>query len=240
MNTIEEIKRIIKYGKRIVIFTGAGISVPSGIPDFRSSNGLYNQESGLNIGPEDIISHSFFLQNTQDFFKFYKNKMVYQNAMANPAHKYFANLETPGKSVTVITQNIDGLHHDAGSTNVLELHGSIKRNYCMKCNKFYTLDSIMKDDNIPYCNCGGIIKPDVVLYEESLDHKTLINAINAICLADVLIIVGTSLIVNPAASLIRYFSGENLILINKDKTPYDSLAKYVINDDIINVVKQLI
>ena len=240
MNEIKEIKQIIENGKRIAIFTGAGISVPSGIPDFRSADGLYNQKSGLNIKPEEIISHSFFLKNTDDFFKFYKTKMVYQNALPNMAHKYFASLETPGRMVTVITQNIDGLHSDAGSSIVLELHGSIRRNHCMNCRKNYTLEDIMKDDKTPYCSCGGIIKPDVTLYEEDLDYSVLYSAINSIIEADVLIIVGTSLVVNPAASLIRYFKGDNLIIINKEKTPKDYLAKYVINDDIINVVNKLI
>ena len=166
--------------------------------------------------------------------------MVYQNAMANPAHKYFANLETPGKSVTVITQNIDGLHHDAGSTNVLELHGSIRRNYCMKCNKFYTLDSIMKDDNIPYCNCGGIIKPDVVLYEEPLGSCVIEKSIEAISKADTLIIGGTSLTVYPAAGFIEYFRGRNLVLINKSETPADKKASLVIREPIGKVLENLV
>lgn len=239
MHNIEKIKDIIENGKRIVVFTGAGISVASGIPDFRSADGLYNQKSGINIKPEDIISHSFFMKNTDEFYRFYKEKMVYKNALPNIAHKYFASLETPGRLVTIITQNIDALHSDATSSLVLELHGSIRRNHCMKCNKFYTLEDIMSYENTPHCTCGGIIKPDVTLYEEDLDYPTLYNAINSIIEADVLIVVGTSLVVNPAASLIRYYKGNNLIIINKEKTPYDYLANYVINDDIIAVVKQL-
>lgn len=239
MDNLKTIKTLIENSKRIVVFTGAGISVPSGIPDFRSASGLYNQKSGLKATPEEIISHSFFLKNTEEFFQFYKEKMIFLDAKPNKAHNYFAELENTVKQITIVTQNIDGLHRLAGSKDVLELHGTIHRNYCMKCNKKFDLNSIIKQQGIPYCDCGGIIKPDVVLYEEELDYKTLYNAIKVISEADLLIVIGTSLIVQPAASLIRYFNGKNLILINKDKTPYDKYANYTINDDIINVINEI-
>ena len=238
MDNFKEIKQAIKDSKKIVIFTGAGISVASGIPDFRSADGLYNQKSGLKATPEQIISHTFFKLYPSEFYKFYKDKMIYPHATPNEAHLFFSNLER-NKEVTIITQNIDGLHQMAGSSNVLELHGSVKRNYCQKCSKFYSLQNILKEPLIPRCDCGGIIKPDVVLYEESLNLKTLEQSINKIIEADLLIVVGTSLIVQPAASLIRYFKGDNLILINKEKTPYDKYATIVINDDIIKVVNEL-
>lgn len=237
---MNEIAQIIKNSKNIVVFTGAGISVPSGIPDFRSAEGIYNQKSGLTVRPEDIISHSFFVSYPDDFFQFYKQKMIYPEALPNKAHNYFASLEKEDKNVTIITQNIDGLHSLAGSKNVLELHGSIHRNHCQKCHKFYNLKDILKFEKTPKCQCGGIIKPDVTLYEEDLDYIVLTSAMRAINQADLLIVVGTSLVVQPAASLIRYFLGENIILINKEKTPYDHYAKYVINDDVINVVNKLI
>ena len=189
--------------------------------------------------PEDIVSHSFFVNYPDDFFQFYKQKMIYPKALPNKAHNYFASLEKEDKNVTIITQNIDGLHSLAGSKNVLELHGSIHRNHCQKCNKFYNLKDILKFEKTPKCQCGGIIKPDVTLYEEDLDYIVLTNAMHAINQADLLIVIGTSLVVQPAASLIRYFLGENIILINKEKTPYDHYAKYVINDDVINVVNKL-
>lgn len=239
MNKIKHLYEAINNAYNIVIFTGAGISVASGIPDFRSADGLYNQESGFKASPEEIISNSFFNKYPADFYKFYKEKMVYESATFNIAHKFFADLEKFNKNVTVITQNIDGLHTLAGSSNVLEIHGSIHRNYCTKCHRFYSLKDIMSKPGIPKCNCGSIIKPDVVLYEESLDYNILAKSINNIASADLLIVVGTSLIVQPAASLITYFKGDNLILINKEKTPYDIYANIVINDDIINVINEL-
>ncbi len=238
MSKIEKLKKIIEESLNVVIFTGAGISVASGIPDFRSANGLYNQESGIKATPEEIISNSFFKLYPTDFFKFYKEKMIYENAKPNLAHYFFKDLQND-KNVTIITQNIDGLHSIAGSNDVLELHGSIHRNYCMKCKKFYTLKNIMESSTIPRCNCGGIIKPDVVLYEEALNYNTIEKSIKKIANADLLIVTGTSLIVQPAASFITYFTGKNLVLINKEKTPYDHYASLVINDDIITVVKEL-
>ena len=238
-NVVTKIKEAIDNSYNIVVFTGAGISVPSGIPDFRSADGLYNQESGINTKPEEIISNYFFNRYPEEFYKFYKTKMIYPEAKYNAAHKFFANLEKHNKNVTVITQNIDGLHTDAGSTNVLEIHGSVLRNNCTKCHKFYTLEDIMKTPGIPKCNCGGMIKPDVVLYGENLDYDTITKSIYEVSHADLLIVVGTSLLVQPANSLIKYFQGDKIIIINKEKTPYDYVADIVINDDIIKVVDEL-
>ena len=240
MDKYERLKQIIKESRNMVIFTGAGISVPSGIPDFRSANGLYNQKSATNIPPEVIVSHSFFVNHTADFYDFYKEKMCYPKAKPNEAHKYFADLEKQNKSVVVVTQNIDNLHQEAGSKHVYELHGSVHRNYCEKCNAFYDLNYVLASENIPICpKCGGVIKPDVVLYEEPLDSNVINGAIYAITTADTMIIVGTSLMVYPANSFVRYFRGSHLVLINKDITPYDSYAELVFNEDIINVINKI-
>ena len=239
LEKIKKIKEAIDNSNNIVVFTGAGISVPSGIPDFRSADGLYNQESGLNAKPEDIISNYFFNRYPEEFYKFYKEKMIYPNATYNEAHKFFANLEKHDKNVTIITQNIDGLHSDAGSTDVLEIHGSVLRNNCTKCYKFFSLEDIMKKPGVPKCGCGGVIKPDVVLYGENLDYNTITKSIHKVSHADLLIVVGTSLLVHPANSLIRYFQGNKIIIINKEKTPFDYDANIVINDDIIKVVNEL-
>jgi len=238
MDNIQKLKDIITNSDSIVLFTGAGISVPSGIPDFRSASGLYSQSFG-NISPEEIISHSFFYQNPKIFYKYYKTHLIYKDAKPNKAHFYFAELEKQGKLNAVVTQNIDNLHQLAGSKNVYELHGSVYRNYCTKCGKFYDLNYILESIEVPTCQCGGIIKPDVVLYEEALDSDILEKALFEIANCKCLIVVGTSLTVYPAAGLIRYFKGDNLILINKQATPYDSYANIVINDDIIKVVEQL-
>ena len=238
MNKIQKLKEIINASKKIVIFSGAGLSTNSGIPDFRSADGLYNQKTNYMVTPEEIISHSFFMSNTKEFYSFYFDKMIYPNALPNLAHKYFADLEKKGKKVTVITQNIDDLHQMAGSSDVIELHGSVKRNYCMKCRKFYTLESIYKKD-VPYCDCGGIIKPDVVLYEEGLNQIDITRAIHEIQTCDTIIVVGTSLTVYPAASFVRYYRGDNLILLNKSATQYDNVADLVINDDIKNIILKL-
>lgn len=237
---IEKLKKIINNSKNIVVFTGAGISVPSGIPDFRSSNGLYSEKIKGNISPETIISHDFFMLLPDEFYKFYKEKMIYASAKPNIAHKFFAGLEKQGKVSAVVTQNIDGLHQLAGSKNVLELHGSIYRNFCTKCHKAFDLDYILNSSGVPKCDkCGAVIKPDVVLYGEMLDGDVVNSAVKAIKSADTLIVVGTSLIVQPAASFVQMFKGKNLVLINKSKTPLDSLATLVINDDIENVIKQI-
>jgi NAD-dependent deacetylase len=234
MDKYEQLKEIIEKSEKIVLFTGAGISVPSGIPDFRSDNGLYNEKTDDFISPEQIISHSYFMFNPKKFFEFYGNKMVYKKAKPNLAHEYFARLD----NVIVVTQNIDNLHQEAGSKIVYELHGSVKRNYCMKCRKYYDLDDI-NEKEVNYCNCGGIIKPDVVLYEEPLDDKVVYKAIEAINSCDTLIVVGTSLTVYPAAAYLRYFRGENLILINKSKTQYDHIANLVFNEDVVEVINKI-
>lgn len=238
---IEKLKEIINNSKNIVVFTGAGISVPSGIPDFRSSNGLYSEKIKGNISPETVVSHDFFMLLPDEFYNFYKSKMIYKNAKPNIAHKFFAELEKQGKVSVVITQNIDGLHQLAGSKNVLELHGSIYRNFCTKCHKAFDLDYILNSSGVPKCDkCGGVIKPDVVLYGEMLDGNVVSSAIKAIQNADTLIVVGTSLVVQPAASFVQMFKGENLVLINKSKTSLDALATLVINDDIEKVINQII
>lgn len=240
MEQIEQLKKAIDEARKIVIFSGAGLSTNSGIPDFRSADGLYNQKEGYKVAPEEIISHSYFYQYPEEFFKFYFEKMIYPNALPNVAHKYFADLERHGKDVKVVTQNIDSLHQMAGSTDVIELHGSVMRNYCTKCHKFYPLKDIYnKECKVPYCKCGGIIKPDVVLYEEPLNEDAIERAISAISDADMLIIVGTSLTVYPAAGFIRYYRGDKLVLLNKSETQYDSYANIAIHDDIKNVIEEL-
>ncbi len=240
MTDIERLKEAIKESNKIVIFSGAGLSTNSGIPDFRSADGLYNQETNINIRPEEIISHTFFVNNPDYFFNFYFDKMVYLDAKPNLAHKYFAKLEKEGKVLAVVTQNIDNLHQLAGSKNVIELHGSTERNYCMKCHKYYSLKEVYNEKHmIPHCSCGGIIKPDVVLYEENLDGDAINKALDAISNADMLIVVGTSLTVYPAAGFVRYFRGKNLVLLNKSETYYDKEATIAIHDDIKNVIEEL-
>lgn len=234
------LREILKASKNLCVFTGAGISVPSGIPDFRSADGLYNQESGLNIPPEQIISHSFFVRHPKEFYEFYKSKMLYPDALPNAAHRYFAALEKEGKRVSVVTQNIDGLHQKAGSSRVYEIHGSVLRNFCMQCGAEYGVDVVSESDGIPYCKkCGGMIKPDVVLYEEPLDEQVVTGAIHAIEAADTLLVIGTSLVVYPAASYIRFYGGDNLVIINKSKTDYDRFAKLAIYEDIVRAVEDL-
>lgn len=235
MNRYLRLKEMIDKSQRIVLFTGAGISVPSGIPDFRSADGLYNQQRNDYYQPEEIISHTFFKNHPEDFFAFYGAKMVYPNAKPNAAHCYFAKNK---KVSAVVTQNIDGLHQSAGSKNVFELHGSVHRNHCMRCHKFYDLSDI-DPSKVNYCECGGIIKPDVVLYEEPLQNEVVEAAIGAISAADMLIIVGTSLVVYPAASYIRYFQGKHIVVINKSETKFDSTADLVFNEDIIQVIQEL-
>lgn len=232
---INKLKEAIKESKNIVFFTGAGMSTDSGIPDFRSATGLYTN----NLRAEEIISHSYFMSHPKEFYEFYKHKMVFMDALPNYGHEYIAKLESEGKNVTVVTQNIDGLHQMAGSKKVYELHGSIHRNYCMRCNKFYDLKAIMEKDVIPYCDCGGMIKPDVVLYEEGLDYDTIEKAVNAISNADLLVILGTSLVVYPAASFIQYFRGKYLAIINKSETQKDSSCDIVIHDGISETFKKL-
>lgn len=236
--SIDKLKQTIDNSHNIVFFGGAGVSTESNIPDFRSANGLYNEANNRNYPPEEILSHSFFYEHTEEFFDFYRAKMIYKEAKPNSAHLALAKLEKLQKLKAVITQNIDGLHQEAGSKNVLELHGSIHRNYCTQCNKFFDLEYIINSKGIPKCNkCGGIVKPDVVLYEEALDMEVLNKAVSSIEKADVLIVGGTSLSVYPAASLINYYRGNNLILINKDETPQDYRANLVIHNSIGEVMK---
>ena len=229
-NELEKLKEAIRNSDNTVFFGGAGVSTESGIPDFRSADGIYNIKYAY--PPETILSHSFFMQHTREFYTFYKEKLLYPDARPNKAHLALAELERQGKLKAVITQNVDGLHHMAGSSCVLELHGSCHRNCCMKCGNTFTLDVVIGAEDIPLCPCGGIIKPDVVLFEEALDQRVMMRSVQAIRNADVLIVGGTSLNVYPAAGLIQYFSGDMLILINKSKTPYDRHANVVIHDSI--------
>lgn len=235
---IEQFQKIIDESRHIVFFTGAGVSTDSGIPDFRSQDGLYNQKYSL--PPEEIISHSYFVSHPEEFFRFYKDKMLYLDAEANSVHQFIAQCEEAGKSLGVVTQNIDGLHQKAGSKKVYELHGSVLRNYCEKCGKFFPVKYVKEAEGVPYCDrCGGIVKPDVVLYEEGLSEPVLRGAVSAIQSADTLVVLGTSLVVYPAAGLLRYFSGKNLVLINRDSTPYDEAADLVINTTFQNVFPHL-
>lgn len=234
---IEEFKELVKNSNNIVFFGGAGVSTESGIPDFRSKDGLYNQK--YKYPPEEILSHTFFVNNTEEFYKFYKEKMNSLKYDPNITHVKLAKLEKQGKLKAVITQNIDGLHQKAGSKNVLELHGSVLRNYCMNCNKFYDAEFIFNGNGIPKCSCGGIIKPDVVLYEEGLDDMILSNSIKEVQNADLMIVAGTSLTVNPASSLVNFYKGNKLILINRDSTPYDRVASLVINESLEKVFKEI-
>lgn len=239
MDKYEELKKIIDTSKNTVLFTGAGISCPSGIPDFRSADGLYNEKGG-GYSPEQIISHSFFVAHPKEFYEFYKSKMVYPKAKPNAAHRYFAKLEAEGKLSAIVTQNIDGLHQAAGSKNVLEFHGSVHRNHCMRCGKFFDVNYVMNSSGAPKCDkCGGLVKPDVVLYEEGIDADVFEKSVAAIENAQTVIVVGTSLAVYPAAGLLTGFRGENLVLVNKQATPFDRYATLVINEDVVNVVKRL-
>lgn len=231
------LQEIIDDSENIVFFGGAGVSTESGIPDFRSADGIYHQQ--YRYSPEQIVSHSFFMRNTEAFYEFYKEKMMFLEAKPNAAHLKLAQLEAEGKLKVVITQNIDGLHQAAGSKNVWELHGSIHRNYCRKCGKFYDASYVKNADGVPRCECGGLIKPDVVLYEEGLDSGVIEHSIRAICEADTLIIGGTSLVVYPAAGFIDYFRGKHLVVINKSSTAKEVRAELTIAAPIGEVMKGL-
>lgn len=235
---IEKLKSIINESEYIVFFGGAGVSTESGVPDFRSVDGLYNQK--YKYPPEEILSHSFFMRKTDEFYKFYKDKMLFKGVEPNATHKALAKLEENGKLKAIVTQNIDGLHQAAGSRNVYELHGSVHRNYCMKCRKFYDFDYVYNSEGIPKCECEGTVKPDVVLYEEGLDDMVISESVRHIANADTLIIGGTSLTVYPAAGLIRYFNGKNLVLINRDSTNMDYKANLVIHDSIGKVMSEVV
>ncbi len=234
---IEQLQEIIDESSRIVFFGGAGVSTESGIPDFRSADGIYHQK--YKYSPEQVVSHSFFVRYPEAFYEFYKEKMMALDARPNPAHIKIAELEKAGKLTAVVTQNIDGLHQAAGSRNVYELHGSIHRNYCMRCGKFYDAEYVKGYDGVPRCECGGMIKPDVVLYEEGLDQDTIQGAVRAISQADTLIIGGTSLVVYPAAGFIDYFNGKHLVVINKSETARAVRAELTIAAPIGEVMKKL-
>ena len=237
MNNVNELQKLVDKKQNIIFFGGAGVSTESGIPDFRSVDGLYNQK--YDYPPEEILSHTFFERHTDEFYRFYRDKMLCLDKKPNKAHLKLAELEKAGKLSAVVTQNIDGLHQAAGSKRVYELHGSVLRNYCRKCRKFYTAEFIKGSDGVPKCECGGVIKPDVVLYEEGLDDSVVSGALNAIMQADLLIIAGTSLTVYPAAGFIRYFNGDKIVLINRDSTPFDSQADLVIHDKVGEVLGQI-
>lgn len=237
MNTIEQLKKWVKESENIVFFGGAGVSTESKIPDFRSVDGLYHQQ--YQYPPEIILSHSFYQSHTEEFYRFYRSKMLFPDAKPNQTHIRLAELEKEGKLKAVITQNIDGLHQKAGSQCVLELHGSVLRNYCQSCHKFYGIEEILNGEDVPRCSCGGGIKPDVVLYEEGLDSAILLEAINKIQKADVLIVGGTSLTVYPAAGLIDYYQGNKLVLINRSVTPMDTRANLLIQDSLGKVFSQV-
>lgn len=237
MEQLQTLKQWINESKHIVFFGGAGVSTESGIPDFRSVDGLYNQK--FDYPPEQIVSHSFFEKKPEYFFQFYREKMLPLGFEPNITHKKLAQWEAEGKLDAVVTQNIDGLHQKAGSKRVYELHGSVLRNYCTRCRKFYPAEYVKNGQGIPRCGCGGIVKPDVVLYEESLDQDTIEKSVRAIRGADMLIVAGTSLTVYPAAGLINYYRGDRLVLINRDETPYDSFANLVFHESLGTIFSQL-
>lgn len=238
---IEQLTKILKDSDNIVFFGGAGVSTASKIPDFRSSDGLYSKKLNRNFTPEQAVSHTFFVRYPEEFFEFYKSNLVYPHAKPNDCHTALKKLEDIGKLKAIVTQNIDGLHQAADSKIVYELHGSVLRNYCTGCHTFYDAQYVLESDGVPRCEkCGKIIKPDVVLYEEGLDDNIISGAVKAISKADTLIIGGTSLVVYPAAGLINYFEGNNLVLINKSSTSADSTADLVINDDIAKVMKEVV
>ena len=234
---MQTLKQWIAESKKIVFFGGAGVSTESGIPDFRSVDGLYRQR--FEYPPETIISHSFYLRNPEYFFRFFREKMLPLGFEPNVTHKVLARWEQEGKLLAVVTQNIDGLHQKAGSQRVYELHGSVLRNYCTLCGKFHSAEFVKEAAGVPRCSCGGIVKPDVVLYEEQLDGNTIENSVAAIAQADLLIVAGTSLTVYPAAGLIDYYRGNRLVLINRDETPYDSRANLVLHRSLGDIFRQL-
>ena len=234
---LDTLKTWVDEARRIVFFGGAGVSTESGIPDFRSVDGLYNQK--FKYPPETIISHSFFERRPEEFFEFYKEKMLPLGFEPNVTHKVLARWEREGRLSAVVTQNIDGLHQKAGSKNVLELHGSVLRNYCVRCHKSYSAEFVKNSKGVPLCDCGGVVKPDVVLYEESLDQDVMYRAARAISEADLLIVAGTSLTVWPAAGMIRYYRGKRLVLINRDETPFDAEADLVLHESLGEVFRAL-
>lgn len=235
---IAQLRQLVAQTENMVFFGGAGVSTESGIPDFRSVDGLYHQK--FDYPPETILSHSFFFSHTEEFYRFYREKMLVTDIAPNRAHLALAELEQQGKLAAVVTQNIDGLHQKAGSRAVYELHGSIHRNFCRKCGRFFSAQDLMKLDTVPHCTCGGLIKPDVVLYEEALDEATITGAVEAIAQADLLIVGGTSLTVYPAAGLLRWYRGSRLVLINRDETPYDHEANLIFHEKLGDVLEQTV
>ncbi|MBQ2639466.1 MAG: NAD-dependent protein deacylase [Bacilli bacterium] len=239
MNKIEELRKMIDESNNIVFFGGAGVSTESGIPDFRSDDGLYNQHNKYNYPPEYLLSRTCFNRDIDEFYRFYKDKMNCLKYKPNITHKYLKELEDKNKLTCVITQNIDGLHQKAGSKKVYELHGTVYKNHCTKCNKEYNAEYVFNSDGVPTCSCGGVIKPDVVLYEEALPEEAFIASQKAIYNADMLIVAGTSLTVFPASSLINIFQGKYLVIINRDKTPYDNKANLVFNESLSSVIEKI-
>ena len=238
---LNKLRDLINSANNIVVISGAGISTPSGIPDIRGSNGAANNKDLVKkygYSYETIVSHSFFMARTEEFYRYYKEQMIFKDAKPNAAHKWLASLEK-NHNVTIITQNIDGLHIEAGSTHVIEFHGSVKRNHCLKCGTSYPLNAILEADGVPHCKCGGIIKPDVVLFEEGIDQFATIDSIQSIQRADLLLVIGSSLQVYPAAGLVEYYRGNNSILINKDPTPLDPYFSLVIHDNIVDIITKL-
>ncbi len=240
MSGIEELKKMMASSQRIVFFGGAGVSTESGIPDFRSENGHFDAIRKFGEPPEVLLSHSFFMERTERFYEYYRSALLVTDVKPNAAHLALAQLERDAKLTAVVTQNIDGLHQAAGSRRVYELHGSIYRNHCMRCGKAYDAEYVKRTKGVPHCDCGGVIKPDVVLYEETLDEKTINGAVKSIAAADMLIVGGTSLAVYPAAGLIDYYNGNRLVLINKSETPYDSRADLVIHEPIGRILGEAV
>ncbi len=240
MADLTDLGNVIRGGERIVFFGGAGVSTESGIPDFRSADGLYSQQTGETYPPEFMLSHTAWETIPEEFYTFYRTNLIWPEARPNPAHQAMAWLEERGRSLGVITQNIDGLHQMAGSTRVVELHGSVHRNYCVRCHSFFDVDFILDSNQVPTCECGGTVKPDVVLYEEGLSSEAINTAITMIQQADVLVVCGTSLTVYPAAGLINYFRGDSLVLINRDPTGYDGQASIIVHDAVGKVLDQIV
>ncbi len=239
MTKMQELKEIIKNSDNIVFFGGAGVSTASGIPDFRSATGLYNRRSNTAYSPEYMLSHEFLEEHPEEFSRYYKENLIYPDARPNKAHLALAKLERLGKLKAIVTQNIDSLHQMAGNTRVLELHGNLRDYYCTRCGKKYTLDEVLREKGASHCDCGGFIRPDVVLYGEGLDQTVIMRAIEAIRAADVFIVAGTSLVVYPAAGLVNYYHGDKLIMINKEATSGDARADYVLHEDISEVMDEL-
>ena len=239
MTKMQELKEIIKNSDNIVFFGGAGVSTASGIPDFRSATGLYNRRSNTAYSPEYMLSHEFLEEHPEEFSRYYKENLIYPDARPNKAHLALAKLERLGKLKAIVTQNIDSLHQMAGNTRVLELHGNLRDYYCVRCGKKYTLDEVLREKGASHCDCGGFIRPDVVLYGEGLDQTVIMRAIEAIRAADVFIVAGTSLVVYPAAGLVNYYHGDKLIMINKEATSGDARADYVLHEDISEVMDEL-